>query len=209
VKKKETDLDELPKLPGVDMQDALQRLNGEWALYKMIFKSFHQKHVSSAEIIEEHINQGDLQSAARLAHNLKGTSGNLAATGLFSQARMLETACLEGDSEHALRILEELRLHLNEVMSGIGLLDDVPVSLTKAVIETKVLDRDALNELLDQLQVYIETDLGEALTCLKKLWQEIQGTAHAVKLENIEASMNRFDNEETIVNISQLKADLL
>jgi len=206
VKKKEINLDGIPALPGIDMLDAMQRLNGDWELYKTVFRSFHQRHASTATTIEAHIRQCELESAARLAHNLKGTSGNLAATGLFCQAGKLESACLEGDSDHALSMLEGLQRHLDGVMSGIELLgDDAPASST----ETKALDRNALSQLLDQLQGCIETDLGDAQVCLKKIWLELQETSYAAKFKNIEASMNRFDTEETIVNISLLKADLL
>ena len=210
MKRTEIDLAGIPELPGIDMLDAMQRLNGDWELYKTVFRSFHQRHARTATTIEAHIRQGELESAACLAHNLKGTSGNLAATGLFCQAGKLESACLEGDSDHALSMLEGLQRHLDGVMSGIELLgDDAHANLTEIATETKVLDRNALSQLLDQLQGCIETDLGEAQVCLKKLWLELQGTAYAVKLENVEASMNRFDTEETIVNISLLKADLL
>jgi len=210
VKTKEINLDGIPTLPGIDMLDAMQRLNGDWTLYKMVFRSFHQRHASTATTIEAHIGQGELKSAARLAHNLKGTSGNLAATGLFCQAGKLESTCLGGDSVQALALPQDLRLQLEEVMSGIALMDDdEPVTSAEKRAETKLLDRGVLSELLDRLQGCIETDQGEAQACLKKLRHELQGAAHAEKLENIEACMNRFDTDETIVNISQLKADLL
>lgn len=108
------------------------------------------------------------------------------------------------------RVSSTYKRHLEGVMSGIELLgDDPPVSLTETGSETKVLENNSLIKLLDQLRGSIETDLGEAQICLKKLMLELQGTAYAVNLKNVEASMNRFDAEETIVNISQLKADLL
>jgi len=85
-----------PLLPtgiyGLDMDQGLRIVGGNAEMYATLLKDFaHQFHGAGAEL-QMLIDDDRLDEAARLAHSLKGVSGNLGATDLFTASVTLETA---------------------------------------------------------------------------------------------------------------------
>ncbi|MDR3540277.1 MAG: ATP-binding protein [Desulfosporosinus sp.] len=62
--------------------------------------------------VEATIAQGDLEKLARLAHQLKGSSGTLKITSIFDLASKLEKAAINHEKEECVRILKEARTML-------------------------------------------------------------------------------------------------
>ncbi len=187
-----TDSDSLPELPGINLTDGLQRIRGNWPAYKRILKSFRQKQSATVNAIEEHIQQGQLQEAASLAHTLKGSSGNMGAEALFQQAASMEAACRANDKTAALANIDDLRRVQQEVMAGLLTLEERESSPAETTSAPQGMDPDALRALLRQMEGYLDTDLGEAQNCLHKLRAS---SASASWFEELESALNSFDIE--------------
>ncbi len=84
-------------LPGIDVQNGLNRLRGNVATYKKILEMFADNHADAVENIRDALEKNDNTRAVRIAHTLKGTSGSIGALGLFWQAEAVEEA-LKGGS---------------------------------------------------------------------------------------------------------------
>jgi PAS domain S-box-containing protein len=83
--------DLLPEgLPGFDLEEGLQRLMGNKALYRKLLLDFGNKYGKMSEKIRKVLDAGDLQQAHGLVHNIKGLAGNLAATDLQAAAVEME-----------------------------------------------------------------------------------------------------------------------
>jgi PAS domain S-box-containing protein len=198
-----------PSLPGIDIADVMHRLNGDWDLFKRVLLSFMDSHAETVETIGQFINSGDMKSAARLAHGLKGSSGNLGAGSLFQHAGILESACHDNDREKALELLQQVSQDMDEILSARGQLSgDEDDASQEALIDQVELDLTALGTVFEQMENYLDSDLGEAQKCLIKLTKELKGTRYASMLKDVEASMNRFDTEKTKANIRQIREEL-
>ncbi len=102
----------------IDISEALAQLGGSEKLYKTLVNGFYDKYQSVDKEIESLINNHDMEDARRLAHSIKGLSGNLGAKGLREKALDLECA-IRDESGHMLNALDafsdELELVISEV----------------------------------------------------------------------------------------------
>ena len=199
------DIDSLPELPGINLAAGLQRIRGNWVAYKRILKGFRQKQSSTVDVIEEQLKQGLLEEAARLAHTLKGSSGNIGAEVLFQQATSMEAACRSNDKTEALAGIENLRAAQQEVMAGLSVLEKEKTSSNETNPISQNIGPDALHVLLKQMEDYLETDLGEAQNCLQTLKESVDRSASCAWFEALESAMNNFDIDAAKKAIQQVK----
>ncbi len=100
----------LAAIPGVDAEQGLKVLNGHLAAYLRLLRRYAADHADDMDRLRERMSQGDRDEARRLAHTLKGSSGNLGATGVQRLAAELETAIKDnrdtGVIEGLINILE-------------------------------------------------------------------------------------------------------
>jgi HPt (histidine-containing phosphotransfer) domain-containing protein len=90
---------ELPdSLPGFDLAEGLQRLQGNQTLYRKLLLDFGAKYTEVAAEIHAALDKKDFKQAHSLVHNLKGLAGNLAATELQSAAIDIEKM-IKGDQK--------------------------------------------------------------------------------------------------------------
>ena len=91
--------DNLPRyVSGLDFDTALFRLNGKVKMYKWLLRSFVENWASGPAMIEEALNSGDRELAARHAHSIKGSAGTIGADELEARAQALETAVSSGEA---------------------------------------------------------------------------------------------------------------
>jgi PAS domain S-box-containing protein len=86
----DADQQDLPSLPGIDVEAGVARLGGSVKSYLRLLEKFAENQSGSIGEIKAAISTGDGKAAIRLAHSLKGVSGNIGAEGLFQAATELE-----------------------------------------------------------------------------------------------------------------------
>jgi signal transduction histidine kinase/DNA-binding response OmpR family regulator/HPt (histidine-containing phosphotransfer) domain-containing protein/HAMP domain-containing protein len=77
-------------IDGLDTRDGLARVGGNHQLYLRLLRQFVDQQGSSADQIANARAAGDLARAERIAHTLKGVSGNIGARQVHSSAAALE-----------------------------------------------------------------------------------------------------------------------
>ena len=85
----------------LDTQAALQRLNGNRALYGRILQGFLLEADGIVEQFAHLLQQHDWQQAARLMHTLKGSSATIGAMQVAAQASAQEAALKQADAGYA------------------------------------------------------------------------------------------------------------
>ena len=110
---------ELPELPGIDKTEGLRRMMNKPRLYEKVLRDFHARFIEEPQIIRSAIDSGDLSTAERRAHSIKGLAGTIGATGLQNAAKTLETALREDDPSRE-RLFAEFESELNRVIGGIA-----------------------------------------------------------------------------------------
>jgi len=194
----------LPELPGIDVADGLQRLNGNGAAYKRILRGFRDKQADSAEKMKQLIDQGEWDEAARLAHTLKGSGGNLGAKQLYKTAAVMEQACRAGDAGAAEAGFGLLHASLAQVIDGLAVLaaQDQVVQTTLPLSD---FDPSSVRVSLNELLQLLDSDLGAAQDRLVSLQRQVVDSDYAASLKELENALNSFDIEAAKVVIQGLQ----
>lgn len=83
---------EIAVIEGFDVAAALDRPDGNVALYNRLLRSFVDNKAKTVKIIDEALQSGDTALAERTAHTLKSSAGTIGAVELESLAQNLENA---------------------------------------------------------------------------------------------------------------------
>jgi len=82
----------IPTITGLDTRAAIRRSGGSSTRYQRLLRMFVEQHGRSADEVRQALAAGDVATAKRVAHTLKGTSANLGAGELAADAGALEAA---------------------------------------------------------------------------------------------------------------------
>ena len=109
---------ELPSgIDGLDMAGGLRRVLGKKKLYLSMLRKFVAGQKSATTEILKALDGDDWGTAERLAHTLKGVSGNIGATGLQERAEKIEVAIRERQPRKAVdNRLDELKNPLEKLI---------------------------------------------------------------------------------------------
>jgi PAS domain S-box-containing protein len=140
-------------LPGLDVGRALVNVGGNRALLRRLLRDLLHDHGQDAARIDHAIEAGDLPTAQRLAHTLKGVAGTLGAVALQQQAAALESALRAGQARQATELAIALAGTLQPLMEGLqqGLeeLNEPLASASSTAVSAAALDD--LDRLLAEL----------------------------------------------------------
>ena len=107
---------ELPEsIPGIDIESALKRLQGNRRLLKKLLGDFIQKHSDDARKIRAALDTNHIEEAQHISHTLKGSAGNISATDLYHAATKLANALRDENLEGSLRLLSDVQHLLDEL----------------------------------------------------------------------------------------------
>ena len=110
--------DVLPdEIPGISIACGLGRVAGNKQLYTKLLCQFKDGQEQAVEHIKAALQVDDVETAARLAHTVKGVSGNLGGDNLYQAAAELEKAIKEGKNLDL--VMAEFDAQLKVVMNGI------------------------------------------------------------------------------------------
>jgi PAS domain S-box-containing protein len=114
----------LPELPGIDIASGLDRLGGNQVLFLRLLRLFRSDYPGALDDIRVALERGDQELARRLAHSLKGVSGQISAKGLNEAARSLEQAIAGNEPGQIKKSMEQTRDQLRFVLASLERLQD-------------------------------------------------------------------------------------
>ncbi len=185
---------ELPSaITGLDMINGLRRMLGKKALYLSMLRKFVAGQKSAAADILKALDGNDLASAERLAHTLKGVSGNIGATHLQQLAEEIETAIKEHHERGV--IDEQLQTLKNQLDYFVEQLEHkLPQERVK---EPVAIDTNKLNLVCAQLKALLLDDDAAAVDILD-LNADLLYAAFPERFHNIEKHIHAFDYESAL-----------
>jgi CheY-like chemotaxis protein len=185
-------------LQGVDVRAGLATSMGNEKLYTRLLHKFLQSQADFAALFAAARADADASAAARAAHNLKGTAGNIGARGVQAAAAELEHACEElAPDEHRIADLLQLALQaLAPVVQGLRAFasqsgEPVAAAPTASPAGDTAPALDRLERLLRDSNV----DAAEALT---QLMQQVKGTPLEQNLGRVVAAVEAFDFDAAV-----------
>jgi len=191
-------------LQGFDLAVCLRNLGGNKTLLKSLLADFYEEFSCTAVQIRTLLDQGDRQTAERLAHSIKGISGNLSATALYDAATRLDQALRAEHREHSDALpglLDTFETALNEVTGGIAGLDlalnqdlnqDLQQEHTLTDDNTDI-DMKQIRHLFTELAGLIEENSMDADKCLQRLKKQLNHPSFNQDMQELEAAINNFD----------------
>ncbi|MEW5756501.1 MAG: response regulator [Pseudomonadota bacterium] len=194
-----------PELPGIDVADGLQRLRGNWDSYRRILEMFCAQQADAADRLTGLITQRQWDEAARLAHTLKGSSGNIGAVALYQAAAAVELACRRLDEAAASAGMESLRSRLLEVVDGLKALHASAQSLVLTTPAAETSGPIALQAELAKMLHGLDTDLGEVQSSLARLQAGLVGESIAPQLAALAGALDVFDIDAAKAIIQRLQ----
>jgi len=198
---------EIPALAGIDVEDGLKRVAGNRKLYRNILLKFRDSQANAVGEVKTALDNGDVESATRAAHTLKGVAGNIGATDLQEVAKDLE-AELKLEKTDALEpLFEAVQAELDRVLPGLSVLDeDEPDAADASGGE---IDLEVITPLLAKLEDLLQDDDAEASDVLDELASRLKGAVVQPELKQLAKLIGQYDFEEALNVMTSLKASLL
>ena len=183
---------------GLDASLGLSRMANNAVLYASMLSKFVAAQEDATDQIANHLARGDCATAERMAHTLRGVSGNLGATALQLQAERLEAGIRTGAQAEALadasrQCAAVLSSLIGALRAAPGLLADAPVAEPASLSEAERLEGAAVIQHIRQM---LAEDNPEA----RELWD---AHAHALRTlcanaAQVEAAIEGFEFEEAL-----------
>ena len=205
--RKEREAEPFPReLPGITLEDGLARVGGNKPLYVKLLRKFRESQSGAVEGIESALQSGDAETATRLAHTVKGVSGNLGAEGLYRASADLEKAIKEGKTKSLEDKIAEFDSRLRVVMEGIEALEEQETRKSKEAVpeEEVVVDKEAVKPLLKEMARLLESDLVEAMNRLEALGQHLRNSSVKKEFKRLEKQVEGFDTEGALKTLESM-----
>ena len=196
----------LTAIPGLDVAAGLKVLNGNQVAYQRLLRSYAVGHADDMTRLltrlGERMSAADYDEARRLAHTLKGSSGNMGATAAQRLATELEAALKEGGTVVRIKAqAEALAAELKTLTAAI--LAVLPAETCAAPVEV---DWAAVRQLLDDLEPMLLVSSMRANTLVAEnaaLLKAALGPTGA----KLEANIAGFLYPEALAALRQARAE--
>ena len=202
--------DQLPEsLPGIDLTTGLSRVGGNQKLYRNLLSKFRKNQGTSIVEMTTALENGDIELATRLAHTIKGVSGNIGAMELHVAARDLESGIVKDENNVAAIQIESVQIQLDQVLVSIAELENANAKSKIQSSDSKAeLDFTKVEPLMLTLSTLLADDDTEATGVLEKLREQLGDTQYAEKLEELEELIGQYDFEEALDNLKTMATNL-
>ena len=196
-----------PMMPGIDVDEALNRFAGNRGFLVKILREFSKGYGNYVQQISTAIHEASLDEAKRLVHTLKGVSGNISAKDLQASARELEQAVKEGRSEEFEILLNKLQSDLDCVLLSIRSLKDKPASDDgkTAHDSSTEMDPPEVSRILDKLAELLRENDLEAEEYMESAKAHILRTGSSEQIQLLQDQISALDfknAEKTLTRIA-------
>lgn len=146
-------------LPGIDIDDGLQRLRGNKAVFKQFLLQFYQNNKDLASNLRQALQNHDWALASQLTHAIKGLAGNLSAKKLAHAAARLEKEINHGERDQWQALLEHFDHALAEVLISAQHADNCLALNAVASTDTAIVGIDWLDKLQRLVTLLEQNDM--------------------------------------------------
>ncbi|MEI6389016.1 MAG: response regulator, partial [Spirochaetota bacterium] len=194
------------QIPGVDVTGALKRVVGNEGLYRDLLRSYAEEQEGAGTRMMEALKLGDPGLAERMAHTIRGVSGNIGATEVQGAAEELEDAIGKGYQDERLEeILKRLSIALELTIARIR--SALPPRDEKRHEEAREpISMQQLAGYLDAVIALAEESDTRAAGYLKTVKDEITAHFSLEEVETVEAALKAYDFPAALQILRPLRA---
>ena len=188
---------DIPEMLGIDVNAGLKRVANNKKLYRNILVKFHDNYTETTSEIKAAYEAGDMELAHRLAHTIKGVSGNIAALELHQKSTALDNDIDIGGTEKFDALLDDFDKSLTSLIDSLSVLKTVEESSTEGELsKIESIDKDAVLPLMIELKELLEDDDADVADVLDKLKEHLGRTEIREQLSEMERNLGQYDFEE-------------
>jgi len=183
-------LDRLAGLPGLDLERGLSMLRGKAAKYLELLGRFVASHAGDMTLIESTLAAGDLPTAVRLAHTLKGTAATIGADSVSGLARSVEQTLKAGGDPAV--CAGTIRPQLEDLRREFGILSAaMPAPVAGPVTTNACADPGRAAGLLDRLEALLAQCDAAAVSLLEGN-EDVMRSALGPGFEDVAREIRQF-----------------
>ncbi|MBF0266629.1 MAG: response regulator, partial [Gammaproteobacteria bacterium] len=166
---------DLPNLPGIEKNAGLEITQNDKNLYLKLLLKYKQEQSNFEQEFKAARENKEQELQTRLAHSLKGLSGNIGAKSVQQAAAELEQLCENKiDSPEIEEVLQKVLSHLTIVLDGLSALSKITVQ--KKPNTSKPANPEQVTKLLSQAHEMLEMSDGDVVDVIS----ELEGIAGAL-----------------------------
>ncbi|MBV2131412.1 response regulator [Pseudomonas sp. MAP12] len=188
---------ELPAIAGLQLEVALQRLDGNRALLRKLLGRFCESQGDVVTRIRQARQAGEAETAVRIAHTLKGLAGNIGAQALALSAAALEAQLRQQCEAEVELLLPGLELELQVLVGRIAAALATGTE-SERVAAGGAVDQAAFGHGLRRLTELLRDDDGEAGACLAGLLEPLASLGLQELAVQLQRLIGRYEFEEAL-----------
>jgi len=177
------------------VEDGLERLMGDRALYLQLLRRFRQDYHDAATRIRQSLQGDDAEAGRRLAHTLKGAAGMIGAQQAQAYALALEISCRAPGAP----CMESLA-RLEQAMTTLsGMIDNVLAgSPAVTAPAAPVTPQPSAQILIHQLARLLDEGNGAAIDVLEQSASVLAASLGVAVFQEVAAAAHQFDFEAAL-----------
>jgi two-component system, sensor histidine kinase and response regulator len=192
----------LPPLPGIDLSAGLATTMNNQKLYTRMLVKFRDSQGRFAELFAAARQDSDPSAAERAAHTLRGTAGNIGASGVQAAAGELEQACHAGKKASAIdAVLAKVLAELEPVVAG---LQQIGAGEAPAAGAEAAMPKEELQAELNKLAALLEDNDSAAGDLLGELLDKIEGSPQARALKPVADAISDYDFDAALEKLKKV-----
>jgi PAS domain S-box-containing protein len=199
-----------PELPGISSEDGLMRVGNNRNLYKKLLSQFRASNQETVATIRSTLAAGDLPTAARLAHTVKGVAANLGADELAAAGAELERALKQGKTDGVEELITRFATELVIVIDGIRAFEATLAEseVNEGQSELVVMDLELVRQQVMQLAQMLDSGMVDSMEQIEML--DRQFAHHEVKLqwERLKQHVDFFDMDSAFEVLKEIAKQL-
>jgi len=182
----------VPSIDGVDVEGGMHRVLGNASLYIDLLGRYSAGQRNAPARISEALAAGDRKLAERLAHTLKGVSGNIGAIDVEAAAAAMETAIGNGYEASIAAAAPGLERAVATVIASIdSALAGVPEKSRTAVARKP--SGGTPDQIVETLKRYADENDSEALDYLESVREDISAFFAPEDFKDLVSAMRSYD----------------
>ncbi len=193
---------EKPDCACIDISTGIKRIGGDKEKYMDILRQFINNHKYDAEKLDGLLAAGDLESAGRLVHTIKGIAGNIEAAELKGLSAELEKS-IAGRAEAAIKSLKnDFKNALGRVCSYASTLSDTTPDKVKS--KDGAADAGSGESMLPSLLELLRNGDADAKNLFNSCRHYLEEKLGNNEFNILESKISKYDFEDAAKDLCRL-----
>jgi len=192
---------QLPDFPGIDMAIGMETTQNNPDFFRRLLTKYRDSQHDFKQKFRTAREEKDLENATRLAHSLKGVSGNLGVVGVQDAAASLEQAC-KNKTDNIDEALKKVLIELHPVIAGLENIEDYQTENISQT--TPEIDKAAITPMLHELNQLLANCNIKSIDILQELEPFFKASIHAEQLLNISNAIKDYDFDKALSKLKIL-----